>query len=223
MPTPVASSQRFAGISAGQQRTCARTVGGAVFCWGNVWLYREGGFEYSRLQATPEAVPGALGYGGISVGTFTTCGVAGQAAYCWEANPHGEMGDGTTDGSTTPTPVVGGLQFTQVSAGIIQTCGVTVDQRAYCWGNDSFGQLGVSPSTLSSRCGGPTLACSEVPVRVIGWRAFVSVQTGLGNHACGLTADSNIYCWGLGQSGQLGFGGRVSATSQPLRVSIALR
>lgn len=223
IPARVATAVRFTQISAGQQRTCGVTVANAVLCWGNIWLYREGGFEYSRLRTTPEAVPGATAFDGVSVGTFTTCGVAAQGAYCWEANPHGEMGNGTTDGSTAPVPVVGGLTFSSVSAGIIQTCGVTVDQQAYCWGNDSFGQLGVSPSTLSSRCAASTLACSVVPIRVIGWRRFVSVQTGLGNHSCGVTTDANIYCWGLGQSGQLGFGGLVGATSQPLRVAMVLR
>jgi alpha-tubulin suppressor-like RCC1 family protein len=223
VPTPVATAERFVRISAGQERTCGLTVAGAALCWGNIWLYRDHGFEYSRLQTTPLMVPGAQHFDELSVGTFTTCGVSSQAAYCWEANPHGEMGDGTTVGNTAPTPVAGDLRFTSVSAGIIQTCGVTVDQEAYCWGNDSFGQLGVSPSTLSSRCASSSLACSEVPVQVIGWRHFVSVQTGLGNHSCGVTTDSNIYCWGLGQSGQLGFGGLVTATSQPLRVAIALR
>ncbi len=221
-PTPVATTLHFTEISAGQQRTCGITVSNGVYCWGNIWLYRQHGFEYSRLQSTPEAVPGAMPFADLSVGTFTTCGVADQAAYCWEGNPHGEMGNGTTDGSITPALVSGDLAFTEISAGIIQTCGVTVDGEAYCWGNDSFGQLGVSPSTLSSRCAGATLACSEVPIRVIGWRHFVSVETGLGNHTCGVTTDANIYCWGLGQSGQLGYGGLVSATSQPLRVAIAL-
>ncbi len=223
VPTPVATANQFVEISAGQGRTCGRTLANAVLCWGNIWLYRSEGLEYARAQLVPEAVPGAPALQALSVGSFTTCGVSGQAAYCWEANPHGEMGDGTTDGSVTPVPVSGGLQFTAVSAGIIQTCGVTVEQNAYCWGNDSFGQLGVSSAALSARCGLQSLPCAEVPVRVIGWRLFTSVSTGLGNHTCGVTTDTNIYCWGLAESGQLGYGGLIGATSQPLRVLIALR
>ncbi|HVA56379.1 MAG TPA: hypothetical protein VNF92_00700 [Gemmatimonadaceae bacterium] len=222
-PTPVAAGAQFVQISAGEARTCGVTVANTVLCWGNIWLYRSQGLEYARAQLLPEAVPGAPALQALSVGSFTTCGVSDQAAYCWEANPHGEMGDGTTEGSVTPVPVSGGLQFTEVSAGIIQTCAVTASHDAYCWGNDSFGQLGVSPSALSARCGTQSLPCAEVPVQVIGWRQFTSVSTGLGNHACGVTTDTNIYCWGLAQSGQLGYGALIGATSQPLRVAIALR
>ncbi len=221
-PTPVATSARFVELSAGQERTCGRTVTNQVMCWGAIWLYSSGGFEYSRSQLVPEAVPSAPAFAMLSVGAFTTCGIANQNAYCWEANAHGEMGNGTTTGSTVPVPVVGGLRFISISAGIIQTCGATVDGGAYCWGNDSFGQLGVSPGVLSARCSTQQLPCSLAPIRVIGWRTFTSVSTGLGNHACGVTRDTNIYCWGLGSSGQLGFGKLIGATSQPLRVAIAL-
>lgn len=222
MPAPVATALRFVEISTGQGRTCARSVANVVYCWGAIWEYRQGGLEYTRAQPLPQPVPAAPSLTGLSVGPLTTCGVSGTTAYCWEANPFGEMGNGTTDGATTPTAVAGGLQFTQLSAGIIQTCGVTTDGAAYCWGNDSFGQLGVSSAALGARCGLQRLPCSLVPVRVPGWRPFKSISTGLGNHVCGVTRDTNIYCWGLAQSGQLGYGQRIGATSQALKVAIAL-
>jgi alpha-tubulin suppressor-like RCC1 family protein len=219
---PVADNERFTQLSAGQERTCGRTQSGRVLCWGAIWLYRSGGLEYTRAQNVPSEVPGAPSLTGLTVGSFTTCGLVSKTAYCWEANAHGEMGNGTTDGSTTPVAVSGDLAFVQLSAGIIQTCGVATDGAAYCWGNDSFGQLGVSPGVLSARCAVQNLPCALTPVRVIGWRRFRSVSTGFGNHSCGVTVDTNIYCWGLAQSGQLGYGSRVGATSQPLRVVIAL-
>ncbi|HVZ79066.1 MAG TPA: hypothetical protein VG818_13870 [Gemmatimonadaceae bacterium] len=223
LPTPVATSARFVDLSAGQARTCGRTTDARVLCWGAIWEYRRNGLEFTRAQLLPQDVPAAGAFTALSVGAFTTCGVTGGAAVCWEANPYGEMGNGTTDGSTAPVPVAGGLAFTNVSVGVIQACGVAVDGSAWCWGNDSFGQLGVPTGTLSARCGLQQLVCSQVPVRVVGWRRFVSVSTGIGNHACGVTRESNVYCWGLGVSGQLGFGGRVTATAQPLRVAIRLQ
>ena len=221
-PAPVVTSERFVALSAGQERTCGRTVANHVLCWGAVWLYHQDGFDYTRAQLLPEPVVAAPALSSLTVGAFTTCGIANEVAYCWEANAHGEIGDGTTDGSTRPVQVLGGLRFTSISAGIIQTCGTTVDGNAYCWGNDSFGQLGVSPAAVASRCSIQDLPCALTPVRVIGWRRFVSVSTGLGNHTCGVTTDTNIYCWGLGRSGQLGFGKLIGATSQPLKVAIAL-
>src|SRR3712207_4899648 len=34
------------------------------------------------------------------------------------------------------------LSFNQISAGHLHTCGVSMDGQAYCWGDNSTGQLG---------------------------------------------------------------------------------
>jgi alpha-tubulin suppressor-like RCC1 family protein len=220
LPTAVSATSHFLDLSSGDARTCGRTSDGQVLCWGAIWVFREQGLEFTRAQLVPQAVPSAPALGVLSVGAFTTCGIAGTTAVCWEANPHGEMGNGTTDGSTVPLAVAGGLSFASIAAGIIQTCGVTSDGGVYCWGNDSFGQLGVSPASLGAACAVQQLPCSLVPLRVPVWRAFRTISTGLGNHVCGVTRKTNVYCWGLGSLGQLGYGKLSVATSQQLRVIV---
>lgn len=214
VPSPVAS------VSAGDERTCARTTTGTVYCWGAVWTNRENGLEFTRAQTSPQLVPGAPAMSSLSVGTFTTCGAdASGFAYCWEANPRGEMGTGTQEGSTTPQRVDTDLEFVQVSAGIVQTCGVVVDGSGYCWGDDSFGQIGVSPSLLVERCDSQQFACATRPVRVAGRQQFTEISTGFGSHTCGVTTKGNLYCWGLGSSGQRGDGLALFATSVPTLVA----
>jgi alpha-tubulin suppressor-like RCC1 family protein len=155
----------------------------------------------------------------ISVGSFSTCGIAVTgAAYCWEGNPRGEMGTGTQDGSTTPVPVSGALSFVQISEGIVQTCGVTSNGAGYCWGDDTFGELGVLPTLLVETCGGSQLFCSKVPVAVFGRQHFTEISTGFGSHTCGVTVVGNLYCWGLGVSGQRGDGTAANAVSTPTLV-----
>jgi len=214
IPAPVAS------VSAGESRTCARTTTGKVYCWGAVWTSRENGLEITRMQTSPQVVPGAPAMAWLSVGSFTTCGsdVSGFA-YCWEANPRGEMGTGTQAGSTTPQRVATDLEFVQVSAGIVQSCGVVISGAGYCWGDDSFGQIGVSPSLLLERCDSQQLPCTTTPVRVAGRQQFTEISTGFGSHTCGVTTKGNLYCWGLGSSGQRGDGLGAVATSVPTLVA----
>jgi alpha-tubulin suppressor-like RCC1 family protein len=45
-------------------------------------------------------------------------------------------------GPALAAAAVSGLSFVQVSTGQSYSCGVTVDSLAYCWGLNSFGQLG---------------------------------------------------------------------------------
>jgi alpha-tubulin suppressor-like RCC1 family protein len=213
MASPVAAA------SAGQSRTCARTTTGVVYCWGGIWTERSGGLELSRSQTTPQLVPSAPAMAWLSVGSFSTCGAdVSGFAYCWEANPRGEMGNGTQNGSTTPVRVASDLEFVQLSSGIVQTCGIDITGTGYCWGDDSFGQLGLSPSLLIDRCGGQVLPCAMKPVGVVGRQKFVEIATGFGSHSCGVTSRGNLYCWGLGVSGQRGDGTEAGAVATPALV-----
>ena len=213
-------SGAVASVATGQSRTCARTTSGSVFCWGAIWQYRQNGLEFTRAQVTPQAVPGAPSLASVTVGSFTTCGTDRTGlAYCWEANPRGGMGTGTLDGSTTPEPIAGALQFVQMTAGILQTCGLSTSGTAYCWGDNSFGQLGVPGSALAERCVDGTLPCATRPVAVVGRQQFEEISTGFGSHTCGVTLKGNLYCWGLGGSGQRGDGSMSNASATPIRVT----
>lgn len=208
-----------ASVSAGQGRSCARTTLGAVYCWGATWTERNGGLEITRAQTTPLLVPNSPAMSWVSVGTFTTCGAdVSGFAYCWEANPRGEMGNGTKDGSTSPTRVSSDLEFVQVAAGIVQSCGVVTSGAGYCWGDNTFGQLGSPPGLLLDSCGDQTLPCATVPTPVFGTQKFTEISTGFGSHSCGVTVRGNLYCWGLGFSGQRGDGTAGYVISVPVQV-----
>ena len=57
-----------------------------------------------------------------------------------------------------------------------------------------------------------------MPVRVVGRQQFTEISTGFGSHTCGVTTKGNLYCWGLGVSGQRGDGLGAAATSVPTLV-----
>jgi alpha-tubulin suppressor-like RCC1 family protein len=86
-----------------------------------------------------------------------------------------------------------GLVFFSVSAGRNHTCALTPDGVAYCWGDNSYGQLGNGTTTYST-----------TPVPVSGGYDWSAISAGA-THTCGIVGIT-VYCWGNNSSGQLGNG-----------------
>jgi alpha-tubulin suppressor-like RCC1 family protein len=174
------------------------------FLWLGVVAATPGCREDTESPTAPDPVPalaatmsGALAFHQVSGGWRHTCGVtADNRAYCWGRNLEGQLGNGTTNVFiATPVAVLGTLQFRQISAGSHATCAVTTDNRAYCWGSNTVGQLGDG-----------TTAGHYRPAPVAGGRRFRQIEAGE-EHACGVTyPDNRAFCWGRNSEGELGNG-----------------
>ena len=86
------------------------------------------------------------------------------------------------------------LAFYQVSGGWNHTCGVTSDNRVYCWGRNSEGQLGDGTTTRRL-----------IPVPIGGTLRFRQISASFSS-TCGVTTDYRAYCWGANYRGELGDG-----------------
>ena len=197
----------FSSLTGGDLHTCGLRSAGAAYCWG--WnLEGQLGDNSTALRNTPVAVTGvgggaALVFSSLTAGASHTCGLTSAgAAYCWGWNLEGQLGDNSTTNRKTPVAVAGvgggaALLFSSLTAGRSYTCGLTMAGAAYCWGQNTEGQLGDNSTTNRK---------TPVAVTGVGGGAalvFSSLTTG-GYHTCGLTSAGAAYCWGTNQYGQLG-------------------
>jgi alpha-tubulin suppressor-like RCC1 family protein len=199
-PVPVAGTRRFRQVTAGFYHTCAITTDDRAFCWGRN-AHGQLGLGTFRDRSVPTAVVGGLQFRQVSAGDRHTCGATlADRAYCWGRGDNGRLGDGTIGEDferPAPAAVVGGLRFSRVSAGFDHSCGVTTANRAYCWGVNTFGQLG----TLEFLSSGS----SASPVAVAGGRSFNRISAGR-EFSCAVTTGNRAFCWGNGRVGQVGDG-----------------
>jgi alpha-tubulin suppressor-like RCC1 family protein len=131
----------------------------------------------------------------VSAGYLHTCAVTSKgAARCWGANEYGQLGNNTTADSSTPVGVHGlGSKVKNVSSGYLHSCALTAKGRVWCWGNNSYGQLGDNSTTNSAR-----------PVAVVGLGAGVRAIDAGWFDTCAITAKGAVKCWGNNSYGQLG-------------------
>ena len=92
-----------------------------------------------------------------------------------------------------------------LALGANHTCAIDTDADVWCWGVNSYGQIG-------SRSGSD----STTPVQVKTVNPVASLAAGR-DHTCALGIDGYVRCWGANGSGQLGDGSWTNQT-QPVRV-----
>jgi alpha-tubulin suppressor-like RCC1 family protein len=200
-PSAVQGGLAFANVAGGYFHACALTTNGAAYCWGDNGSGESSpngalgdGTTVQRLA--PTAITGGIVFAELAASVVRTCGLASAgAAYCWGVNTAGQLGDGTTVSQRlVPTAVTGNLTFTSIVAGGSQGCGLVAGGAAYCWGANSYGELGDGTTTTR-----------VAPTPVGGGMTFASLAAGY-THTCGLTSAGAAYCWGYNGFGNLGDG-----------------
>ena len=145
----------------------------------------------------------------MSAGGTHTCAVRSDGSlWCWGSNIEGQLGDGTA-GSPTNGPVRAGnstWNWKLVTTGHDHTCAIRRDGTLWCWGSNSYGQLGngaADPAAVPT----PTQVAGE------GWTAVRASSS----FTCGVRGDGSLWCWGKNESGNLGNG---STDNSPVPVEV---
>jgi alpha-tubulin suppressor-like RCC1 family protein len=217
IPLRIAGNLNLTSISLGDSVACGATSDNHTYCWGDNSSGQLGNGSSARgSSATPTLVTGSVSGGAfllarVAAGGRHVCGLtAGGAAWCWGNDAFNQLGNGESFplSSTTPIPVAGGQIFSTITAGANHTCALRSDGAAYCWGDNSRGQIGAGP------IGSPI----DVPVLVTGGQSFSSISAG-GNHTCGITRAGAAFCWGSNDNGDLGHGDVTDFYDVPMAVA----
>ncbi|WP_433444073.1 RCC1 domain-containing protein [Nonomuraea sp. CA-141351] len=149
LPAEVLAIGPTNSVSAGGAHTCAVRVSQSLWCWGNNASGQLGlGDTSNRLSPVQVGtlnvweVPAATG------GAHTCARQIDTTLWCWGDNSSGQLGLGDTTNRTSPVQVTTPGTWSAVTAGAAHTCGKrTTGNSVWCWGNNSFGQLGLGDHT----------------------------------------------------------------------------
>ncbi|WP_413559941.1 Ig-like domain-containing protein [Bdellovibrio sp. HCB209] len=206
-PTVVASADTYQNVSTGEFHTCAVTTTGNLQCWGSQSNYRIGDNVWGSYRTTPVNI--GTGFSSVSTGYNYSCGIKSGQVYCWGV----DVANATTTYHTTPTLINpgGSDPFTSVAMGFDSACALNSVGAVYCWGGNSYGQLGQN-TTGTTKVTTPvaTPTATNVTKIEINWTA--SGHT----HACVLNTSNEIYCWGNNQYGYVGDGTQINKIAPTL-------
>jgi alpha-tubulin suppressor-like RCC1 family protein len=220
-------------IGAGTSHTCARFKGGSIKCWGNNAFGQLGlGDSDNRGDAMDEmgATLPTVAFGGLSLsmslGETHTCAILDNGSVkCWGGNFYGQLGLGNTIARgdqmgemATNLPSLDfdtGVTATRISAGDMHTCAQLSPVVLKCWGNNSFGQLGLGDTNHRGDEPNEMGANLEaVDVGVPPGIIIKDIRAG-GTHSCVLLSDGTVKCWGKNDFGQLGQGDSNTRGDEP--------
>ncbi|MFZ9596546.1 MAG: RCC1 domain-containing protein [Bdellovibrionia bacterium] len=185
-------------IAAAGSHTCALTEQGHLKCWGTNDSYQLG--DGTQINSTtPESITPEVHYRTVSANGKHTCAIStSHELKCWGQGNQGQLGNNTSGlGSygNTPTTIDRGVLYAQVQCGEYFTCGITPNGALKCWGSNGSGQLG--DETLVNY--------ATTPQPIDRTTRYSLIATGA-SHACGITTEGILKCWGENSSGQIGNG-----------------
>jgi Alpha-tubulin suppressor and related RCC1 domain-containing proteins len=204
---------RFTHLAAATSTACG-VMNGKTSCWGYNGNGLLGNGTTVARSAVPQEVIGLDDVIAISGIDSHFCAIkVGGTVWCWGLGSSGQLGGGSAGSSSNiPVQVVGlPSSAIDVAAGESHSCATLESGEIWCWGSNSFGQLG--DGTKISRA--TPAAVTDLPV------AATRVNAGK-NHTCAVLSDGSARCWGARNQGNIGDGtssGQALVPVQPTGLS----
>jgi hypothetical protein len=217
----------FSAYSTGT--VCAAKSDGSAWCWGSNSYGQLGNNTTTSSPSLPVQVLTGAGTPLTNVkkvamdayNGYTACALDGSgSAWCWGYGSSGQLGNGGTGNSSVAVPVLtqsGGAQLTGVAdivVGYDHVCARMTDKSAFCWGSNSYGQVGVGVPPMTTMQFLYPQALTSLQMHV------VSISVG-SQVSCVATDTGDVYCWGNNTNGVLGNGLTSGIAIVPAQVTLA--
>jgi alpha-tubulin suppressor-like RCC1 family protein len=180
-------------VSAGNNSTCAVTLDGKIFCWGN-GLNGKLGNASTTSSLIPIQVTGmSSGATQVSTSDDHVCAIQSGAVKCWGNGLTGALGNGLANESYVPVAISSlSSGVTKITSGYQQSCALK-GSTTYCWGYNQYGTIGDGTTTQRNS-----------PVTLSGLAANLKdINLGHGT-ACGIDSVGGLVCWGRNTEWQVG-------------------
>lgn len=215
--TPDTETQTVRMISSGSAHVCAVKDSGHLYCWGQGNRGQLGNNQTPGGD-NPNTKPVQVGidaWTSVCSMVDSTCGIKkNKEAFCWGHNADGQIANGldgyTFQATGTPSPILLGAddnQYDPMFCGGTTIIAVT-ETELWGWGSNRMGTLANGQIGYDASYPGGS-ATAYVPRLLNGnaedWSVFEKIALS-GAHACGISAGSDLYCWGSYDMAQFGDG-----------------
>ena len=200
-PTAVKSLASIDELVGLDRTFCARSsVDGKISCWGK----EDGALLRFKRQVAGDpwypTAPKAAGIVDMRTGPGNACGIdANGGSSCWGANHNNLLLQNKADtflaSPALMTALAGAKDF---AFGAKHACLINGDMGIQCWGDNAFGQSSDNPED-GPQINSPAWIGVDAPNKEIH----------LGHeHGCSLASSGQVWCWGAGSHGQMGWGSK---------------
>ncbi|MCB9875964.1 MAG: hypothetical protein H6835_00035, partial [Planctomycetes bacterium] len=203
-------------ISAGKDHVIVRRSAGDLLAWGHNTSGQFGvnGSTYGTHVCIADAAGSSLAkivrFGDVYEATMLGFDAAGTL-FCWGENYYGQCGNNKIGSNADlGAPLQVATDVVAAASGAQHACYADKAGNVYCAGTQYYGQTGTG--TVNSGSNGYESAFSKTSMT-----GAVEIAAGA-HHTCALKNDGTVYCWGRGNSGQLGIGNTQVAVPTPTKV-----